>query len=189
LAVHVAGIPVWHRRKSPSNGSAASQDRDRRRGKRKADDRSHNRSGTEFLQRILRFPIRTGLETTLLVLRRLARTLYVKVSFRGTYATPDPALTGWLVAFVETVKSLAASGPPWSGADKARHHILDLHVQPDFASSSPDLVITAEVRTVPIAVLIAALSLLRKKQVRDLLSAFRKTKRTTKTTKEAHVHV
>lgn len=222
LVVHVAGIRVWDRRlafgrtsakirkdrfrlrrKSHPDDKTACPDRDSRPRQHEARNRRRNRSGEEFLQRSFRFPIRTGWETALLVLRRLARTLRLKVSARGTYAAPDPAVTGWLAAFIESIQSATASGPPGTGkgegtrgrrrqvytaANKAKYPVLDLHVQPDFATSYPDLVTSVEARAVPAAVLIAVLSLLRRKQVRDLLAAFRKTTRTTKTTKEAHTH-
>ncbi|ADG06905.1 hypothetical protein [Kyrpidia tusciae] len=192
VEIRVAGIRVIRRSGFSRDASASGRKRRHRRRGRQVQRRRHTGSQRNLLRLLRRFREEHGLAPALLALRRLAGALHLQVGIHGTYATPDPALTGWLTAVHAVLGSAVASAGGRTGRKrpgKTPPGRLHLDVQPDFAGSVPELVLTGDARFIPAVVLIAALSLLGKKEIRNLLWTWRKTKRMKTTTKEAPADV
>ncbi|CAB3389783.1 hypothetical protein [Kyrpidia spormannii] len=169
LELRIAGIPVAKRRAGPSRAGATRRGRKRRRARRDTRQKSAGGRTSGFdardLPRLLRqMRDEEWIATAFTVLARLAKALHLEFQARGTYATPDPAWTGWIAALQGALEPVAGA------ATKER---ISLGIQPDFVNTVPDLTLRGQARFTPIAILGTALSLLARKDVRRLLRALR----------------
>lgn len=172
IEFRLAGIPVWRRggdrgrtdgrprrgrrRIRKASGSAREENGAGGAGRKRSKRRFRLRAWLRILDREWR---REWLRLALLVLRRLFRTVRLRMAVQGTYAAPDPAVTGWLAA-ASSVLGTTGNGT----------FLLD--VKPDFTAQAPDLDIAVETRMVPLAVLATMLLLLAEKPVWKQIGAF-----------------